>query len=148
MDLFSDFINYLDKLRFHFSIRSIFSSLIYGILWLLGGINDAIIGLFILMILDFFFGFILAIKEHKVCSLKLRSGAIKFLVYFIIIITANLVDKAISTIHWFKVFDLVEMKNLAVLYLCVTEAISILENMIKLGIPIPKKIIKRMKEFN
>ena len=115
--------------------------------WLLGGITDDLEALFFLLLLDFAFGFGWALKKKCISKLALRRGAIKMLIYFSLVIAANLLDKSLYQLHILKAFDISTARTFVILYLCITEMVSILEKAERFGVAIPEGFLKALKKW-
>lgn len=110
------------------------------LVYLLGGWTMLIQTLLLFMVLDYLTGIIAAGVFHK--SNKSKSGALsskagfkglfKKVVMLIIVVIANRIDILMG-------FDGI-LYNMIVIAYIANEAISILENAIAMGIPIPKKL--------
>lgn len=127
-----------------------FGALMYAWLanWLIGGITDDVKALFFLIVLDFALGFGYALKNKCISKLALRRGAIKMLIYFSLVIAANLLDKPLGSVHHiFHYVSINDARTFVVLYLCITEMISILEKAEKFGIEIPTRLLNSLKKW-
>ena len=138
-------IYYKGQLTTNFAFKSITSGLLYAFLWLFGDIDDAVIALLALMTLDTLLGLLAAIKHHDVSSDKLRQGAAKLLLYFVLIIAANCVDRVVALVP--LVSQVVQIRSFTMIYLAVSEGISVLENLSSLGVAVPKVMLKRLRRF-
>ena len=136
---------YRGQLTTDFTFKSVASGLLYALLWLFGDVNDAVIALLALMTLDVILGLSAAIKYHDVSSDKLRQGAVKFLLYFVLIIAANCVDKVVALVPLMS--QIVQIRSFTMIYLAVSEGISVLENLSTLGVAVPKVMLKRLRRF-
>jgi len=138
-------IYYKGQLTTDFVFKSIASGLLYVFLWLFGDINDAVIALLALMTLDTLLGLLAAVKHHDVSSDKLRQGAVKLLLYFILIIAANCVDRVVALVP--LISQAIQIRSFTMIYLAVSEGISVLENLSSLGVAVPKVLLKRLRRF-
>lgn len=120
------------------SIKLIFGCMAIFIDWLLGQHYQLLLVMFILIILDTFTGFWVAYKSHIVSSYGFFRFSAKLTVYFVMILTAALLDKELPIAMAVPVMSS---------FLTVTEAISIFENISKLGFPVPTKLVQRLNEF-
>jgi len=136
---------YKGQLTTDFTFKSVASGLLYALLWLFGDVNDAVIALLVLMTLDVVLGLSVAIKQCDVSSDKLRQGAMKFLLYFVLIVAANCVDKVVALVPLLS--RVMQVRSYVMIYLAVTEGISVLENLTSLGVAVPKVMLKRLRRF-
>lgn len=112
----------------------------------LGGMDKAILWLFAFVVADYVTGVAASIKNKEVCSSKGAKGLIKKGFIFLVIIICHGVDEISNTKF---------MRDAAVFAYAINEAISIIENIDKLGfggaIPTPirnaLKTIKDKKEI-
>lgn len=86
---------------------------------------------FILMVLDVLTGFYNAWRKKEICSKKMRDGIGKKIAELSFIFIAILFTWA---------FDLKEIVTGVSLYIVFMEIISIIENLEKLGFPLPNKV--------
>lgn len=100
------------------------------------GDGTVLIPVFFLVILDGILGVSVAIKNKEVSSRGFIRGALKFLVYLILIATAGILDREFPGQYATTV-----MKT----FLMITEAISIMENVNALGWPVPLKLMEFLK---
>lgn len=94
----------------------------------------------VLAAFDYLTGFLKAWKNNDIQSGKLREGLSKKFGEMIIII--------ISLFLQYSIGMPTEISLFLAIYIAITEIISILENLAKLGVKIPKWITKRLSEFS
>lgn len=103
--------------------------------------KDALMALFILIIIDFFTG--VAAAKHTgvpIMSSKIRRSAVKLVVYFGMISAAHLTEAAVP-----EMLRLIDESVTA--FLAVTELISIIENTGRLGYAIPRKLLNQLQKY-
>lgn len=101
--------------------------------------KEAMLALFVLVILDFISAIFAAVKTGEcIKSSKIFRTAIKLVVYFIIIAAAY---KTESTV------PLSFLDETVIGFLTVTELISLLENFGKAGYAVPTILIDKLKDF-
>jgi len=98
--------------------------------------EQALLTVFLLIILDTITGVIKAAKARNLGSREFFRVAIKLVIYSILMTCANLVDKALP---------LVIAMPIMYTFLAVTEGISILENIGESGFPVPTQILNKLK---
>ena len=108
------------------------------IIFLMGGIDDKLTSLAIMMVADYLLGVTVAIFIKKDLNSK-RSlrGIIKKVSMLIAVIVAVQVDVLIGN-------GGNDMRNGMIFLLCATEGISVTENLGLLGVPVPKKFYEVM----
>lgn len=89
--------------------------------------------------LDTITGVLKSHKKHTLSSSGFFRFALKILVYFVLLATGSLLDKAIP------VTEYVSALSVMVAFLCITEALSVLENISDLGYSVPTKIISVLR---
>jgi len=98
--------------------------------------EQALLTVFLLIVLDTLTGVIKAAKAKKLGSREFFRVAIKLVIYSILMACASLVDKALP---------LVIAMPIMYTFLAVTEGISILENIGESGFPVPNQILNKLK---
>lgn len=114
--------------------------LIATMTYLLGGL-DQLLGAFTLfLVLDYLTGLGAAIYLRKVSSRTAWAGIGRKVAMFVFIIVANQLDLISGNTQGF-------IRNAILLFLIGTEGISILENLNKLGIPVPPFLISTLNRL-
>lgn len=113
---------------------------IFTLMWWVKIITEA---LFILLIIDFVLGFVLAIIENKLNKKKMQLWLIKIVAYCITLIVLNYTNQAImwANINWFWILEF------GIAYLSLNEALSALRHLGKLWVPIPLSIINKLEDY-
>ena len=100
--------------------------------YLLGGFDTMLISLIVFMIIDYITGIIKAIIDKKLSS---KIGYIgickKFLILFVIVIS-TILDRIVGLDN--------SIRYLVIGFYLANEGLSILENTVEIGIPVPEKI--------
>lgn len=122
------------------TIKSFFSALLLTISYLTWGFDQVAIAFFILLIIDFIFGISVAWKNHCISQKRMVKWLWKFFVYFWAIIVWNLTD--IIVFHQTVEYGI---KNFVIVYLWLTEALSILKHISEFGVQLPIKLIARIE---
>ena len=111
-----------------------------GITWLFGCWDVAMIVLISFMVIDYITGFIKAWYTKTLSSdTGLRGIARKFLI-IVVLIVAVLLDRLLNTGTW--VF-----RTLACYFYIANEGLSILENIVELGLPVPDKLKEALAQL-
>lgn len=103
---------------------------------LLSDVKLLIYAFIILLFIDTLLGTLYAIKTQTFRSSRFRESVFKFLLYFLLIITTRVLEHIIAPI-----IDTTMITQMVILIIAITEFSSILENLIALGVPLPKKQI-------
>lgn len=109
-----------------------------------GGFDDGIGLLMILIIIDFILGMINAIISKKVSSSEIRKGAVRKCVEFVLILLCYRMDVVFGFIDGEK--PLFTLRMFSCIYFGIEEGVSILENAGRLGVPLPKPLVKILKQ--
>lgn len=127
------------------------SAVITGLLYYLGIVAVPIIILIVAMIIDYVTGMLSAWLNAELSSKKGIKGIVKKVSYLALVAVAMIVDwliccglQQINVDIKYSVFFAV----LVAVWLIINELISVLENLAKMGVPIPnflKKLINRLK---
>lgn len=123
-------------------LKSIFASF-FVVFSFLFDINQAssLLALFILILLDFVSGVSAArFNDQPIRSSKIKHTAIKITAYFAVIAGAHLVENGLS--NFLGILD-----ETVTAFFLLTELISLLENVGKMGIDTPKKLINQITDY-
>ena len=133
------------------TIQVVVSAVITGLLYYLGIVAVPIIILVIAMIIDYITGMMSAWLNSELSSKKGIKGIVKKISYLALVAVAMIVDwlifqglRQINIDMKYSVFFAV----LVAVWLIIKELISVLENLSRMGVPIPnflKKLINRLK---
>lgn len=122
----------------HTSLKTVLALLCLSFQWVFGLQYEGLMVVGSLILIDTMSGFMKSYKNHEVCSRDFFRVLIKCFVYFILMATSHLVDKALPLEFAAKTTEA---------FLAITEAISIMENFGALGFLVPSHLIKRLKYF-
>lgn len=110
-----------------------------GLLSALGGWDMPLKALVGAMALDYCSGVIIAIREKKLSSAVGFAGLARKLMVFLIVMVAGGLDALTG--------QTAVCRNAAVAFYFVNEAVSLLENAGRLGLPVPKKILDVLEQL-
>lgn len=136
---------YLDA--FKLSATAIFSF----IAGQLGGADSVLSLLTTLIICDIATGLIYAVMTKTVSSREMRNGVVRKLLVFVVIFIAFKVDKCIIDIGGapIQLFGkAVYVRTLFIIYSCIEEGLSLLENLANIGVPFPKWLRTVLKQVS
>lgn len=107
---------------------------------LMGGWDTTLSLLVSLVVADIITGVIYALLNKEVSSTEMRKGIVRKLLIFVVIFIAFQVDKVIIEMldspivimdrEWY-------VRTLFIIYSCIEEGISLLENLANIGVPFP-----------
>lgn len=112
-----------------------------SVAFLLGGIDHLVVALAIFMGVDFVSGFFAGSKETGSSSKRGFRGLVKKGAMIGLVIIAHQLDIIAGTT------DAQFMRNTMIMFLIAVEGISILENMERLGVPIPAFIRRHFEQM-
>lgn len=127
----------------HFIEVKLFGSLLLTSIAFLfdDALQAGLMSLFLLIIFDFVTALANAYhKKIEIQSRKIFTTAVKIVIYFGLIASANLAEHAVPMLE--KILD-----ETILGFLALTELISILENCGKLGFAIPQKLLNKLEEI-
>jgi toxin secretion/phage lysis holin len=113
-------------------------------LWI-GGQDGLVETLFYLVCLDFALGVAHGWRLGRLSKSKFLFGLAKFLLYFLTLTCANLLDRACN-LKAAMLFHF-DFRGFLVLYLCFNEAISALGHLHFLGVPLPDWLMRRLRDY-
>lgn len=109
--------------------------LLGSLLMLLSPFKSSLIILLTLLIMDTACGVFYAARMKALSSIGFRKGVTKIALYFASILTIRMAEIGIS-----QIIETTFPTQLIIGYFIITEAISILENLTLLGVPLPSRI--------
>lgn len=122
-------------------MKEIYNSIIAIILttfvYLVGGLDVAMVCLLVAIVLDYVSGVIKAYVTKQLSSQIGFRGIIKKVAILIIVMLAVLVDRVTG--------DTGAIRTLVIYYFVANEGLSIIENLGQTGVPIPQSIKKALK---
>lgn len=95
--------------------------------------------LFIMVTIDFITGFTCAAKNCNLSSRKASRTVYKLLIYILLVIAAHQLTRYAFYLEW--------LEHTIVVYLGITEMLSIIENAHRLGVPIPIWITEKLSSY-
>ncbi len=107
---------------------------------LLAPIMGGLFALLTLVFIDLVLGVWKAIKQSNFSAARLRTGTYKFITYTMAIITVRIVETLLP------VKGITYVADFTILFLAVTELISILETLTILGVNIPSPVLQFFKK--
>ena len=114
-------------------IKSALAALASILCWAIGGWDTLAQALVLLMGLDVLGGLAQAFYEKRLNSSVMRKGLIRKTGYFAAIALAVLVDRALFQAQ-------PAFRTLVLSYLCINEALSVIEHLAAVGVPLPRQL--------
>jgi len=114
-------------------LKSVIAALASMLCWAIGGWDVLAQALVALVALDVAGGLIQAFYEKRLNSSVMRKGLIRKSGYFAAIALAVLIDRALFQ-------SAPAFRTLVLSYLCVNEALSVLEHLASIGVPLPVQL--------
>lgn len=119
--------------------RIISSSVLTTLIYLIGGFDISFQILMVVIVLDYFTGVAKAIYLKKLNSKIGFKGFLRKLMYLIIVILSVMLDKIVG--------DSGVIRSLVIYFFIANEGISILENVAKMKVPLPRKLIDVLEQL-
>lgn len=125
----------------YFNIKSALSFLLSAAIYMVGADQISAINMLILLVvIDFVTGLSSSkVKGEVITSRKAARSAIKVVVYLLFVASAHLAEVIIPGDSFFE--------TVVISFLALTEFISILENIGKMGYAIPLKLLNKLQEL-
>jgi toxin secretion/phage lysis holin len=114
-------------------LKSVIAALASLFCWAIGGWDVLAQTLVVLIAMDVAGGLVQAFYERKLNSSVMRRGLLRKSGYFAAIALAVLVDHALFQAQ-------PAFRTLVLSYLCVNEALSVLEHLAAIGVPLPAQL--------
>ena len=109
--------------------------------WLLGGVDGLAYALVLFVAVDYITGVMAGIVEKKISSEVGFKGIFRKVVIFILVSIAHIIDS--------KILGNGSAIRTAIIFFYISnEGISILENAVRIGIPIPQKLMDVLHQIN
>ena len=121
-------------------LKSALAALASLFCWLLGGWDVLAQALVLLIALDVAGGLAQAFYERKLNSSIMRRGLLRKTGYFAAIALAVLVDRALFQ-------SAPAFRTLVLSYLCVNEALSVIEHLAAVGVPLPAQLKRALEKL-
>ena len=108
-------------------------------IYLLGGVDVALQCLLVMIILDYISGIASAIYNKNLDSKIGLKGILKKFMYLVIVCVSVIIDKIVGNTG--------VVRTLVIYFFVANDGLSIIENMGKMGIPLPKKLIDTLNQL-
>ena len=112
-----------------------------SVAFLLGGIDHLIVALAIFMAADYMTGLIVSLAEKSTDSRIAFRGLLKKGAMLVLVIVSHQLDVVAGTA------DSHFLRNAMIMFLIAVEGISIVENMGRLGVPVPSFLRDRLEQM-
>jgi toxin secretion/phage lysis holin len=109
--------------------------------WFLGGYDGFIYALVVFVTIDYITGVMLAVVDKKINSRIGFKGIFKKVLIFAMIGIANIADKNI-------ICNGEAIRTAVIFFYLSNEGISIIENSVKIGLPVPEKLKNILETIN
>ena len=119
--------------------KSLLASAGAFLVWLFGGWDALAQALVLLIGLDVLGGLVQAFYERNLNSSIMRKGLIRKTGYFAAIALAVLMDRALFQ-------SAPAFRTLVLSYLCVNEALSVIEHLAAVGVPLPAQLKRALEK--
>lgn len=120
-------------------LNNIMSVILTTFIYLLGGVDVALQCLLIMIILDYISGIASAIYNKNLDSKIGLKGILKKFMYLVIVCVSVIIDKIVGNTG--------VVRTIVIYFFVANDGLSIIENMGKMGIPLPKKLIDTLNQL-
>ena len=121
------------------TLNNIMSVILTTFIYLLGGVDVALQCLLVIIILDYISGIASAIYNKNLDSKIGLKGILKKFMYLVIVCVSVIIDKIVGNTG--------VVRTLVIYFFVANDGLSIIENMGKMGIPLPKKLIDTLNQL-
>lgn len=122
----------------HF-VNNAISVVLTTFIYLVGGIDIAMKSLLIVIVIDYITGVMSAIYNKKLNSTIGLKGILKKFSYLIIVSLSVILDRIVG--------DTGAIRTLVIYFFVANDGISIVENIGKMGVPLPKKLTEVLEQL-
>lgn len=126
-----------------FSVKLGLTAVLTFIAEMLGGWDMVLSLLVSLVVVDIITGVLYALLNKEISSSEMRKGIVRKLLIFVVVFIAFQVDKVILEMNGEPIILFGRewcVRTLFIIYSCIEEGISLLENLANLGVPFPSWI--------
>lgn len=123
------------KIFFNNAVSIVVTTLVY----LLGGFDIALMCLLVVIVLDYITGVLSAIYNKKLNSKIGIKGIVKKIAYLCLVALSVVIDKITGGTGI--------IRTLVIYFLVSNDGISILENLVKMDIKVPKKVRESLEQI-
>lgn len=120
-------------------INDIFSVVLTGFVYLLGGFDIALQSLLIVIVIDYLTGIASAIYNKELSSKIGFKGIIKKFCYLLVVALSVVIDNLTGQSGI--------IRSLVIYFFVANDGLSIIENMAEMNIKLPKKLIDALKQI-
>ena len=120
-------------------ISNVFSVILTTIVYLIGGIDIAIQSLLIVIVIDYLTGIASAIYNKELSSKIGFKGIIKKFSYLLVVALSVVIDNLLGQSGL--------IRSLVIYFFVANDGLSIIENMAKMNIKLPKKLIDALEQI-
>lgn len=107
--------------------------------YLYGDMNGLLVALFVVIVLDYMTGLLKAGIKKELSSEVGFKGILKKMLILLVVALAHLIDNCVGSGETWR--------NIAIVFYICNEGISILENAVACGLPVPKKLREILEQL-
>ncbi|MBU1040135.1 MAG: phage holin family protein [Proteobacteria bacterium] len=134
----------MQELFEHFGFKAAWSTFLSCFAWALGGLDVAVLALFILYAVDFALGLHLAWVSSSLSAAKARKGMAKFVLYVIVIACAHMLDLAMARSFPFLANY---VRDCMVMFVAINEFLSVCTHLAAMGLRVPEGLQVRLRTY-
>ena len=140
---------YADSLCTDMGLKTCATFGMAGVSWVVGGIDQLVTSLVLLMVFDFMLGFSRGYRERQVSGAKLKHGLMKFILYGVAVQIALQMQRTLFELDpTFMGLRLsIALRDWLIAYLVLNEGLSCLDHLAYFRVPIPQRLVLRIKSY-
>ena len=145
----SPLIYHAETLFGDFTWKAFFTCLVSCLSWFVGGLDQLILSLYLLMAIDFGLGFSRAWHSSRISGSKMKHGVVKFLLYSVTVWVALQVQMGLREIEptVMGIRFSFAIRDWLVGYLVLNEGLSCMAHLSYFKVPVPESLIKRLRNY-
>ena len=126
-------------IQMKYAINNIISIILTTFVYLMGGLDIALYSLIIVIVIDYLTGIGSAIYNNELSSKIGLKGIIKKFCYLLIVALSVVIDNLLGQSGL--------IRSLVIYFFVANDGLSIIENMAKMGVKLPQKLIDALKQI-
>lgn len=134
----------MQELLEHFAFKAAWSGFLGCFAWFLGGLDVAVLALFVLYAVDFVLGLVWAWQTRKISGAKAKQGLLKFVLYVIVIACAHMLDLAVARSFPFLANY---VRDCMVIFVAINEFLSVCTHLSVMGMRLPQGLLSRLRTY-
>lgn len=128
----------------HLGFKAGWSAFLGCFAWFLGGLDVTLLAMFVLYVVDFALGAHRAWATGTISGAKAQRGLIKFVLYVLVILCANMLDLSLS-----RSFPFLRhyVRDCMVVFVSINEFLSVCTHLAAMGLRVPEGLQIRLRTY-